>query len=838
MSASSTAPSSGASLSVASPSGGGRLLTHTLGFPRIGAKRELKKATEAYWKGELSRDALEAVGRELRRAHWLAQREAGIDLIPSNDFSFYDQVLDLSCLVGNVPARFGRVDGNAGLDTRFVIARGVRGGAGAGTAEGESGGEPAECPTCQVSTFASEMTKWFDTNYHYIVPEFCEHTRFRLASSKPFDEFAEALALGIRTKPVLVGPVTYLTLGKVHAHGREEGGKTGGEFDRFSLLDGLVEVYAEVVKKLGELGAEWVQFDEPVCALDLSPAQRAALARAYARLASVAAEAGGGRGLKLVVAIYFGGLRDNLRDFLQLPVEALHIDLVRAPRELDTVLRELPAGRRLSLGVIDGRNIWRADFDAVLPLVKKAVDLLGPERVLLAPSCSLLHVPVSLKPETKLDAELRGWLAFAEEKLGEVVALRDLAGAGPEGAAAADGGAAATILEDNRRAAASRRASTRIHRPEVKARLAAVKRSDFERASPFGARQARQRERLKLPLWPTTTIGSFPQTAEIRAARAKWRKGELDEAEYRAFLEKETADCVRWQEEIGIDVLVHGEFERNDMVEYFGEQLDGYAFTANGWVQSYGTRCVKPPVIFGDVARPHPMTVGWSGYAQSLTRRPVKGMLTGPVTMLQWSFVRDDQPRRDTAFQIALALRDEVLDLERAGIAAIQIDEPAIREGLPLRRDDWKNYLEWAVEAFRLSAAGVRDDTQIHTHMCYSEFNDIIADIAAMDADVITIETSRSNMELLGAFVDFRYPAEIGPGVYDIHSPRVPTVDEMTRLLRKAAGVIPVGNLWVNPDCGLKTRGWAEVRPSLEHMVACARILREAFAATSTDRCP
>ncbi|RRJ97784.1 5-methyltetrahydropteroyltriglutamate--homocysteine S-methyltransferase [Opitutaceae bacterium TAV4] len=803
--------------SVSLPDAGGRsLVTHTSGYPRIGAKRELKKAVEAYWQGKLPRAGLESMVRDLRKTHWLAQRDAGISLIPSNDFSFYDQVLDLSCLVGNVPPRFGEVDGNVDLDTFFAIARGVRGGGESGHV-GRCGCDACAGGDADGGTFASEMTKWFDTNYHYIVPEFGAATRFRLASSKPFVEFAEALALGIKTKPVFVGPVTYLALGKVNAQGGAGAGPGAGEFDRFSLLDGLVEVYAEVLRKLAALGAEWVQLDEPVFALDLAATQRAALERAYARLAEVAGEAG----VKLIVATYFGGLRDNLRDFLRLPVAVLHIDLVRAPRELDTVLRELPAGRCLSLGVVDGRNIWRTDFDAVLPLIGKAVDLIGAERVWLAPSCSLLHVPVSLRPETKLDAELLGWLAFAEEKLVELAALGELA--------AGQGSVSdrtRALFEQNQRVAKMRRASTRIHQPEVKARLASVKAADLARVSPFAVRQTAQRERLRLPLFPTTTIGSFPQTAEVRAARARWRRGEWSGTNYREFIECEIAACVRWQEEIGIDVLVHGEFERNDMVEYFGEQLRGYAFTANGWVQSYGTRCVKPPVIYGDVTRPAPMTVGWASYAQSLTKLPIKGMLTGPVTMLQWSFVRDDQSRRDTAWQIALALRDEVLDLERAGIAVIQIDEPALREGLPLRRDDWKNYLEWAVGAFRLCAAGVRGDTQIHTHMCYSEFNDIIDGIAALDADVITIETSRSNMELLGAFVDFRYPAEIGPGVYDIHSPRVPAVAGMEALLRKACEVIPPGNLWVNPDCGLKTRGWTEVRPSLENMVACARALR------------
>ena len=752
-----------------------RIRIHSLGHPRIGERRELKQALEACWHGTLDRDGLEAVARDLRRRHWFAQRDAGIDLIPSNDFSLYDQVLDLSCLVGNVPPRFGWTGGPVDTDTFFAIARGAHasvhsaGLSAEGPAkEGCSCGRPhvpaADPATASAPAYASEMTKWFDTNYHYIVPEFHADTVFALSSTKIFDEFSEALGLGLRTKPVLVGPVTYLALGKVHDARRPD-------FDRLALLDRLLPVYATILQKLAGLGAEWVQFDEPVFALDLAPAWRAALARAYAALAAAAPS------LKLLVASYFGGLRDNLRDFLRLPVAALHIDVTRAPRELDTVLREFPRGPGaplLSLGLIDGRNVWRTDPDTALARLRQAAGLLGPDRLLLAPSCSLLHVPSTLRHETGLDPGLRGWLAFAEEKLAELAALRDHfddpSAPGPAAALAA-----------SRAALAGRRASLRVHRPEVAARLAQVRAADFERRSAFPERQPAQNARLALPPLPTTTIGSFPQTAAIRAARAKWKKGALSTADYEKFLEEETAACVRFQEEVGLDVLVHGEFERNDMVEYFGEQLDGYAFTAHGWVQSYGSRCVKPPILYGDVARPAPMTVRWAAFAQSLTRRPVKGMLTGPVTLLQWSFVRDDQPRRDTAFQIALALRDEVLDLERAGIAVIQIDEPALREGLPLRREDWKAYLEWAVDAFRLSAAAVRDDTQIHTHMCYSEFNDIIVAIAALDADVITLETSRSNLELLEAFVSFEYPAGIGPGVYDIHSPRIPAIAEMEK---------------------------------------------------------
>lgn len=770
--------------------------THNLGYPRIGEQRELKKATEAFWHGKLSLEELEATGRKLRRDNWAKQSAAGIDLIPCNDFSFYDQMLDFSCLIGNVPPRFGWQGEDIGLDTLFLMARGSRGEAHTGCDHGCGGHEAA---------FACEMTKWFDTNYHYIVPEFRADTQFKLVGSKVFREFAEVKALGLRAKPVLPGPVTYLSLGKVQD-------SQNPDFDRWSLLDGLVTVYEQILQRLAEQGAEWVQIDEPVFALDLTVQQRDAIVDAWRRLAAAAP------GLKIIVASYFGALRENLPLFLSLPAQAFHCDFVRAPTELDEVLDHLPQDKILSLGVVDGRNIWKNDFTKSLKLLTTAKAKLGTQRLWGAPSCSLLHSPVTLSSEHTLDAQIQNWLAFADEKLTEVVTLsallRNVSRSG--------------VLEANQDAIHSRATSRRTHNPEVRARLARVTAQDASRHSPFPQRQLLQQSRLALPEFPTTTIGSFPQTAEVRSMRAKWKKGDLTAAEYEAYLENETRACVAFQDEIAIDMPVHGEFERNDMVEYFGEQLDGFLFTANGWVQSYGTRCVKPPVIYGDVSRPAPMTVRWTKFAQSLTPRPMKGMLTGPVTILQWSFVRDDQPRSETTRQIALAIRDEVVDLEAAGIAAIQIDEPAIREGLPLRRIDWAHYLEWAVTAFRLSASGVRDDTQIHTHMCYSEFNDIIAAIADMDADVITIETSRSNMELLGAFVDFHYPNEIGPGVYDIHSPRVPSVSEMENLMRKAEAVIPRRNLWVNPDCGLKTRGWAEVKTSLIHMVQTAKNLRAA----------
>ena len=773
-------------------------ITHSLGYPRIGAKRELKKATEAYWKGQLSLEDLLATGKYLRSINWKKQQDAGIDLIPVNDFSFYDQVLDMSCLLGNVPPRFRGNEAQTDVETAFTIARGTQ--SGASLVDDEK-----DCQTGKVSTFASEMTKWFDTNYHYIVPEFSEDTEFSLSSQKVFEEFEEAKALGINAKPILIGPITYLSLGKVQ-------NTSNLDFTQMDLLEKLIPVYQEVIAKLAAAGAAWIQLDEPIFSTDLRPTEREALHHAYSRLNEVKGRS------KLLVATYFGGVRDNLSDYLALPVDGLHFDFVRGSEDIDAVVADYPTDKVLSVGIVEGRNIWKNNFDSSLDVLQRARAAVGEERLWIAPSCSLLHSPVTLQNEPKLDSELKDWLAFADEKLTEVVQLKELF-LGDDNHA---------FLNANRAAIASRKASPRIHNATVKDRLAAISPNDYERASNFTTRQDGQRKKLNLPEFPTTTIGSFPQTKEVRQARARWKRGLLSDAEYDHFLKEETAQCVRFQDEIGIDMLVHGEFERNDMVEYFGENLEGFAFTTNGWVQSFGTRYVKPPVIYGDVSRPKPMTVYWSEYAQSLTDRPMKGMLTGPVTILQWSFVRDDQPRSVTTHQIALAIRDEVVDLETAGIAAIQIDEPAFREGLPLRSSDWDEYLDWAVKTFRLSACGVKDTTQIHTHMCYSEFNDIIDSIAAMDADVITIETSRSNMELLDAFVDFKYPNEIGPGVYDIHSPRVPLVNEMTNLLSKAESVLPGESLWVNPDCGLKTRQWSEVKPSLINMVETARSLRKA----------
>ncbi|HEY4201163.1 MAG TPA: 5-methyltetrahydropteroyltriglutamate--homocysteine S-methyltransferase [Devosiaceae bacterium] len=743
-----------------------------LGFPRIGAHRELKKALESYWKGDTDGTALEASAAELRARHWRLQQDAGIDIIPSNDFSLYDHVLDTTAALGAIPPRFAGITDPQAL--YFAMARGTE------------------------AAPAMEMTKWFDTNYHYIVPEFQAGQQFRLSTNKSLDHYREARALSIDTRPVILGPVTWLSLGKAKDKG----------LDPLSLLDAVLPVYAETLSLLKDEGARWVQIDEPILALDLSDGQRAALRRAYAALQPVAP--------RIMLATYFGALLDNTELAAGLPVAGLHIDLVRAPEQLPAVLKALPSDKVLSVGVIDGRNIWRADLDARLKLVSKAWDSVGPDRLEIAPSCSLLHSPVDLEGETALDDELKSWLAFARQKLVEVNALSVATQRGK--------GAAKAAFEASAAAAASHKASPRIHKAAVKTRAATA--IDLARHSAFPARRDLQRARFNLPAFPTTTIGSFPQTHEVREQRAAFKKGQIDATTYDAFLEAETERAVRIQEQIGLDVLVHGEFERNDMVEYFGEQLDGFAFTRNGWVQSYGSRCVKPPVIYGDISRPAPMTVRWSAYAASLTKRLMKGMLTGPVTILQWSFVRVDQPRSETCRQIALAIRDEVIDLETAGIGIIQIDEPALREGLPLRHRDWASYLRWAVDCFRASASGVADATQIHTHMCYAEFNDIMPAIAEMDADVISIETSRSDMELLEAFRDFKYPNEIGPGVWDIHSPRVPDQDDMEALMRKAAGSIPAQQLWVNPDCGLKTRGWPEVEASLRNLVATAKSLR------------
>lgn len=755
-------------------------VAHILGFPRIGAQRELKWALESYWKGETDQKALLETARALRQRHWQLQQAAGLDQVPVGDFSFYDQVLDHSALFGAVPPRFAHPSGaEVDLDTYFRMARG-------------------RAPTGRPAA-ACEMTKWFDTNYHYLVPEFYRDQVFYLGNGALFAQVEEAKALGLDPRPVLIGPLTYLWLGK----------SKGEPFDRLELLDGLLAVYAEVLKRLRAQGVAWVQMDEPILVLDLPDDWRRAFENAYSRLA--------GQRPKLLLTTYFGALGDNLQLACHLPVEGLHIDAVRAPQQLEQVADWLGGHKVLSAGVIDGRNVWRADLASLLDRLEPLYERLG-ERLWLGSSCSLIHVPVDLEAETDLDPELRSWLAFAVQKLAE---LNTLKRALTEGRSAV-----AEALEASRAAVAARRQSPRTRRPEVRAAVAAVTDAMTQRHSPYHQRAVLQQERLRLPLLPTTTIGSFPQTPEIRAARHAFKTGALSAEAYQGQMRAEIKKVVERQEAIGLDVLVHGEPERNDMVEYFAELLEGFAVTRNGWVQSYGSRCVKPPILFGDVARRGPMTVDWITYAQSLTQRPMKGMLTGPVTMLQWSFVRDDQPRSETCLQIALALRDEVLELERAGIRVIQIDEPAFREGLPLRRADWEGYLAWAVRCFRIASSGVKDQTQIHTHMCYSEFNDILPAIAALDADVITIETARSDMELLDGFAKFNYPNAIGPGVYDIHSPNVPEVEQMVDLLKKASERIPPERLWVNPDCGLKTRQWPEVEAALRNLVSAAQRLR------------
>jgi len=770
----------------------------TLGTPRIGRRRELKFALESFWSGKSDAAALLKVATDLRAANWARQHALGITAIPSNDFSLYDHVLDTSIMVGAIPEIYGWSGGPVSLETYFAMARGSRDVDHTQTS-GAHAHEVRGVP-------ALEMTKWFDTNYHYLVPEFSEGQRFTLASTKPVDEWREAKALGYQTRPVLLGPVTYLKLGK----------SADPNFDPLALLGNLLPVYVEVLRRLRVSGVGWVQMDEPCLVLDLDEPTLKALRTAYGMFARALPQ------LKLMLTTYFGGLGDNLDTALELPVAGLHLDLVRAPEQLDAVFAKAPRELVLSLGVIDGRNVWRANLPKILDRLG-VVAKRGLDCVEIAPSCSLLHIPIDLDSETRLDADLKSWLAFSLQKMGELAVL---------GKALANGRAAVqSEISDSAAAAQARQTSRKVHDLAVEARAASVTAKMAERKSTFKLRRDLQQQALNLPAFPTTTIGSFPQTTEVRKARAAHAKGSLSDADYDAFLRKETRAAVRWQEEIGIDVLVHGEFERNDMVQYFGEQLAGYAFTKHGWVQSYGSRYVRPPIIFGDVSRPKPMTIGWSTYAQSLTERPLKGMLTGPVTMLHWSFVRDDLPRSEVCRQIALALRDEVADLEAAGIRIIQIDEPALREGLPLRRADWPAYLAWAVECFRICASGVRDETQIHTHMCYSEFNDIIDSIGALDADVISIETSRSKMELLDAFATYHYPNEIGPGVYDIHSPRVPGVAEMTELLAKATQRLSADQIWVNPDCGLKTRAWDEARRALINMVAAARDLRSGLHA-------
>ncbi|MFJ5161669.1 5-methyltetrahydropteroyltriglutamate--homocysteine S-methyltransferase [Pantoea sp. NPDC088449] len=750
------------------------ILNHTLGFPRVGLRRELKKAQESYWAGKSSQEELLAVGRELRARHWQQQKDAGVNLLPVGDFAWYDHVLTTSLLLGNVPARHQNKDGSVDLDTLFRLGRGRA-----------PSGEPAA---------AAEMTKWFNTNYHYMVPEFSQGQQFKLTWTQLLNEVDEALALGHNVKPVVLGPVTYLWLGKVK----------GEPFDRLSLLKEILPVYKQVLAELKKRGIEWVQIDEPALALELPQAWRDAFKAAYDVLQGEC---------KLLLTTYFDSIGQNLDVIKALPVQGLHVDLVHGKDDIQQLNQQIPATWLLSVGVINGRNVWRADlsswFERLQPLVGQR------QQLWIGSSCSLLHSPIDLSVEMRLDDEVKSWFAFALQKCTELALLSK----------ALNNNDAASLVAWSAPIRA-RANSTRVHNAAVGERLAKIQAKDVERTSSYTERAKAQRKRFNLPAWPTTTIGSFPQTTEIRGLRLDFKKGNIDGANYRTGIAEHIKQAIVEQERLGLDVLVHGEAERNDMVEYFGENLDGFVFTQNGWVQSYGSRCVKPPIIIGDVSRPKAITVEWAKYAQSLTDKPVKGMLTGPVTILCWSFPREDVTRETIAKQIALALRDEVEDLEKAGIGIIQIDEPALREGLPLHQSDWAAYLAWAVDAFRLNAAVAQDNTQIHTHMCYCEFNDIMDSIAALDADVITIETSRSDMDLLDTFKEFAYPNEIGPGVYDIHSPNVPSVEWMEELLRKAAQSIPQARLWVNPDCGLKTRGWTETRQALANMVKAAQNLR------------
>lgn len=758
-------------------------VAHILGFPRIGKNREMKKALESYWTGSLDRESLLQVGKAIRQENWAIQRSAGLDLICVGDFSWYDHILDTSMRLGVVPHRFGApINSEGTFNTMFRMARG-------------------RAPMGE-DTVACEMTKWFDTNYHYIVPELEPQQSFCLSEFTLFDEVAQAQVLGFNAKPVLVGPLTFLWLAKEKSHQ-----------DKLAFLEELLVVYEQILIKLNAQNVEWVQMDEPILGLDLPQEWLSAFQRVYRRLKKV--------DTKLLLTTYFNGLGQNQNLVCELPVDGIHIDVVQDPEQLIPVIDNLARDKILSVGVVNGRNVWRTNLRVQYQFLLKAKERLK-ERLWIGSSCSLLHTPVDLSVENELDPKIKSWLAFSVQKVQEIATIAIALNKGQD--------AVATEFDQSDISAQSRKRSVWIHQPKIKERIKAIQESMYHRQNSFNKRKKDQQQSLKLPILPTTTIGSFPQTQEIRRLRRELKDGKISDQEYERGIQFYIKKAISLQEELGLDVLVHGEAERNDMVEYFGELLHGFAFTKNGWVQSYGSRCVKPPIIYGDVARRAPMTLTWIEYAQSLTDKPLKGMLTGPVTMLCWSFVRDDQPRSQTAMQIALALRDEIQALQAKGIKIIQIDEPAFREGLPLRHEDWPPYLDWAVKAFRLATCVVEDSTQIHTHMCYSEFNDVIESIAALDADVITIETSRSQMELLNAFEKFSYPNEIGPGIYDIHSPRIPTIEEMVSSLTKAAKVIPIDRLWVNPDCGLKTRNWSDTKIALHNMVMAAKQMREKFA--------
>ncbi|RYR04379.1 hypothetical protein Ahy_B06g084100 isoform B [Arachis hypogaea] len=763
------------------------MASHIVGYPRMGPKRELKFALESFWDGKSSAEDLKKVAADLRASIWKQMADAGIKYIPSNTFSYYDQVLDATATLGAVPPRYGWTGGEIGFDTYFSMARG------------------------NATVPAMEMTKWFDTNYHFIVPELGPEVKFTYASHKAVEEYKEAKALGVETVPVLIGPVSYLLLSKP-AKGVEK------TFSLLSLLPKVLAVYKEVIADLKAAGATWIQFDEPTLVLDLDAHKLQAFTDAYAELAPVLS------GLNVLIETYFADIpAETYKTLTSLNgVTAYGFDLVRGTQTIDLIKGGFPSGKYLFAGVVDGRNIWANDLAGSLSTLHALEGIVGKgDKLVVSTSCSLLHTAVDLVNETKLDDEIKSWLAFAAQKVVEVNALAHaLAGHKNE-----------AFFFANTAAQASRKSSPRVTNEAVQKAAAALKGSDHRRATNVSARLDAQQKKLNLPILPTTTIGSFPQTPELRRVRREFKAGKISEEEYVTSIKEEIRKVVELQEELDIDVLVHGEPERNDMVEYFGEQLSGFAFTVNGWVQSYGSRCVKPPIIYGDVSRPKPMTVFWSSAAQSMTKRPMKGMLTGPVTILNWSFVRNDQPRSETTYQIALAIKDEVEDLEKAGINVIQIDEAALREGLPLRKSEQAHYLDWAVHAFRITNVGVQDTTQIHTHMCYSNFNDIIHSIIDMDADVITIENSRSDEKLLSVFREgVKYGAGIGPGVYDIHSPRIPPTEEIADRINKMLAVLEKNILWVNPDCGLKTRKYTEVKPALTNMVAAAKLIRNELA--------
>ncbi|KAI9137408.1 5-methyltetrahydropteroyltriglutamate--homocysteine methyltransferase [Paraphysoderma sedebokerense] len=783
------------------------VIATNLGFPRIGAKRELKRLVENFWNGKLDQKALLLGAKNIRAENWQLQKSLGLDHIPSNDFSFYDHVLDTAIAFNVIPEKYRSIEPEPGLTTYFACARGLQ--------LNPGNTSPANTSCCgpnsgsaNIDVPAMEMKKYFDTNYHYIVPQFDETTVFKLINTKAVDEFLEAKALGIHTRPVIIGPISFLLMGRASK-------SASPTFNPLSLLPSLIPVYKTLLAKLADAGATWIQMDEPSLVQELPIAVQSALKDAYTAFSGVNSN------LKFLLTTYFDRLDSNMDWVLPLPIQGIHIDLVRAPNQLDDILPRLPSHMILSLGLVNGRNVWKTDLEGALSVIEKVTDIIGSDKVFIAPSCSLLHSPVTLDNETKMDPEILNWLAFAKEKIQEIIVLKKAANGNVE--------AVNAELDANKAAMISRRSSTRIHSSAVQDRIQKINADMMKRQSPFKARWALQQQHLQLPLFPTTTIGSFPQTKTVRQVRAQLKKNEISQEQYWQFIKDETVACIRAQEELGLDVLVHGEFERNDMVEYFGENLSGYVFSSNGWVQSYGSRCVKPPIIFGDVSRPKPMTVETSVFAQSVTTKPMKGMLTGPITMLQWSFVRDDQPRSETAFQLALAIRDEVRDLELAGIKVIQIDEAALREGLPLRRADWEGYLKWAIDAFLLSSTGVKDETQIHSHMCYSDFNDIFPAIQRMDCDALTIENSKSDLKLLNAFEQYHYVNGIGPGVYDIHSPRIPSVEELKARVDQLLKYLDVKLLWINPDCGLKTRNWPETKESLRNMVEVAKMLRTMY---------